>query len=151
MWENNSKPQMKFMMLFQWQFLYNNMRVYKRSMEYHEPLSLPIRNCVLFSNHSSLLGWAYNVWSFSTWSIHIYCILLFIFEVMQWIKGWRSATLLKALVFCIPLISWNPWSMSLEIKINNAVSLFSALQISSNIILNARPSNGYPSLVALLL
>ena len=138
-------------MLFQWQFLYNNMRVYKQSMEYHEPLSLPIRNCVLFWNHSSLLRWVYNMWSFSTWPIQIYFILLFIFEVMQWIKDWSSATLLKALVFCMPLISWKPWSMSLEIKINNAISLFSALQISSNIILNARPSNGYPSLVALLL
>ena len=138
-------------MLFQWQFLYNNMRVYKQSMEYHEPLSLPIRNCVLFSNHFSLLGWVYNMWSFSTWSIQIYFILLFIFEVMQWIKDWSSATLLIALVFCIPLISWNPWSMSVEIKINNVISLFSALQISSNIILNARPSNGYPSLVAPLL
>ena len=151
MWENNSKPQMKFMMLFQWQFLYNNMRVYKRSMEYHEPLSLPIRNCVLFSNQSSLLGWVYNMWSFSTWSIHIYFILLFIFEVMQRIKDWSSATLLKVLVFCIPLISWNPWCMSLEIKISNCISLFSALQISSNVIFNSRPSNGYPILVALLL
>ena len=151
MWEIIPSHKWNLWCYFKWQFLYNNMRVYKRSMECHEPLSLPIRNCVLFWNDSSLLRWVYNMWSFSTWSIQIYFILLFIFEVMQWIKDWSSATLLKALVFCMPLISWKPWSMSLEIKINNAISLFSALQISSNIILNARPSNGYPSLVALLL
>ena len=33
----------------------------------------------------------------------------------------------------------------------NAVSLFYALQILSNMVLNARLSNGYPSYVALLL
>ena len=39
---------MKFMMLFQWQFLYNNMRVYKRSMEYHEPLPSPYETVFFF-------------------------------------------------------------------------------------------------------
>ena len=45
----------------------------------------------------------------------------------------------------------NPWCMSLEIRMNNAISLFYALQILSNIILIARLSDGYPSYVALLL
>ena len=41
--------------------------------------------------------------------------------------------------------------MSLEITMNNAISLFYALQISSNIVLNARILNGYPGYVALLM
>ena len=51
--------------------------------------------------------------------------------------------------FVYPLTSQNPWFMSLEITMNNAIILFYALQ--SNNVLNARLLNGYPSLVALLL
>ena len=112
----------------------------------------PYKTVLFFLNRSSLLGWIYDMCSFSTWFIQIYFILLFIFEVTQWIKDWNSATLatlLKALVLLYTFDFIKPWFISLEITLSNAVSLFYALQISSNIILNARLSNGYPSLVAL--
>ena len=57
---------------------------------------------VLLPNHSSLLGYVYNMWSFYSWYLQIYFIFLFVFEIMQGIKDWNSTTLanlLKALAF----------------------------------------------------
>ena len=57
------------------------------SMEYNEPCLPPDTKLLVISNHSSLSGRVYNMWSFSTRYVQIYFILLFISEVMQGIKN----------------------------------------------------------------
>ena len=86
------------------------------------PLPPHTKLCSFFSNHFSLLRWVYDMKFFYL----VYTDLLY-FSIYFW-----SNTMDKP--FCIPLISWNPWLMSLEITMNNAISLFYALKISSNIV-----------------